>query len=77
MLKTRFRHTSMESSTSISFPSIREGAAETKLHSGFVQCGLGKEELMLRIGISVETDDDLGPCDRVTYTVVKGVAEFL
>jgi hypothetical protein len=67
----------LESSNSLGYASIREVAAETELYSGFVQCGLCKEELMLRIGISVETDDDLGPRDRVTYAVVKGVAEFL
>jgi hypothetical protein len=64
-------------STAVGCASIREVAAEAELGSGFVQRDLGEEELVLRVGIGVEADDDLGPRDRVTYTVVKGVAQFL
>ncbi len=51
--------------------------AEAMDFGGIVQSSLGKEELMFGVGIGVEADDDLGPRDRVTYAVVKGVAEFL
>lgn len=64
-------------STAVGCASIREVASEAELGSGFVQRDLGEEELMLRVGIGVEADDDLGPRDRVTYTVMKGVAQFL
>jgi hypothetical protein len=66
-----------ELSNVVGYASVREVAAEAERCSGFVQCGLGKEELMLRVGVGVEADDDLRPHDRVTYAVVKGVAEFL
>ena len=77
LLSLSSRYPRLQSSNPIDRASIGEVAAETELYRGFVQSGLGKEELMLRVGISVEANDDLGPSDRVTYAVVKGVAEFL
>jgi hypothetical protein len=68
------RYPRFQSSNPTDCANISEVAAETELHRDFVQFGLGEEELMLRVGIGIETDDDLGPSDRVTYAVVKGVA---
>ena len=67
----------VELSAAAGWKRVGEVAAEAQFCSGFVQCDLGKEELMFRVGLGVEADYDLRPRDRVAYAVVKRVAEFL
>jgi len=51
--------------------------AQAKLRSCCVQFGLSEEELILWVGLWVESDDDLRFFDRVVLAVVKRISEIL
>jgi hypothetical protein len=52
-------------------------SAESQLRSGDIQRGLRSEEALLRVGLRIEADDDLGVFHGIVNAVVEGIAERL